>query len=570
MAILTIIAAAWAATTVPTMGALALDRVGDRGARVGFVEYEAENAVTDGEAIGPSRRFTTLAAEASGRRAVRLGKAGQSVRFTLAAPANALTVRYAIPDSSDGAGRDAKLGVYVGAERVGALKLTSRYGWFYGRYPFSNHPSDGLAHHFYDEARLLIGRNLPAGAEVRLVAEAGAAPWTIVDLADFEQVAPPLEPPPGALSIVRFGADPAGRRDSRRAITRTIAEARRRGVAVFVPSGHFRIDGHVLVDRVTIVGAGPWYSVLRGRGAGIYGTRARAVTLKDFAIIGEVRRRVDRQALAGIGGTMGGGSLLSNLWLQHHKVGVWLDGPLDGLTVRGLRIIDNTADGLNLRGGATHVTIEHNFVRNSGDDGLALWSHRGADADVTIRHNSVIAPILANGIAVYGGRDIVVSGNLVADTLTQGGGIHVGQRFSATKLSGRIVIDDNLLVRSGSFDPNWRFGIGALWFYALDRPIDVDIAVGRTEIVDATLPAIQFIGKSIGKVAFDGLRITGAHHVLQLQSEGAASFANVAVEGVAAGIARCSEAFALQLLDNSRSLSDLPALGCAAISVPRP
>ena len=70
-----------------------------RGARVGFTEYEAESGCYMGTEIGPSRAlYTIAAAEASGRRAVRLDRRGQYVEFTLARPANAVTVRYAMPN----------------------------------------------------------------------------------------------------------------------------------------------------------------------------------------------------------------------------------------------------------------------------------------------------------------------------------------------------------------------------------------------------------------------------------------------------------------------------------------
>ena len=71
---------------------------------------------------------------------------------------------------------------------------------------------------------------------------------------------------------------------------------------------------------------------------------------------------------------------------------------------------------------------------------------------------------LANGIAIYGGNNNTVSGNLVVDTgITQGGGIHVGQRFSSTPV-GLTTISNNTMIRDGSLDPNWQFGVGALWF----------------------------------------------------------------------------------------------------------
>ncbi|TFI58979.1 mycodextranase [Sphingomonas parva] len=538
-----------AAETTP-LGTIAALPAAEAPAGLPFVEIEAEDAAFAGRAIGPDRTFTSLAAEASGRRAVLLAGPDDHVEFTLPAPANAVIVRAAIPDGPGGEGRDAALAVHVGEERIGTLAVTSRYGWFYGRYPFTNNPSDGAAHHFYDETRLLLGRTLPAGTQIRLsIDQAAPVPWTVVDLADFELVAPPATAPADALSILAFGADPFGARDSSTALAQAIAQARRRGVPVWIPPGTFRIDRQIIVDRVTIAGAGLWHSVLRGNGVGLYGRKAprgsRRVVLRDFAILGEVKERVDALQRAGVGGSLGEGSELRNLWLQHHKVGVWLDGPLRSLAIRGLRILDNTADGLNLRRGVSDAVVEGNFVRNSGDDGLAAWSHREANHNLAYRDNVVVAPVLANGIAIYGGRDISVTGNVVADSVTQGGGIHLGNRFDAVPLSGTITIADNLIVRGGSFDPNWRFGVGALWLYALDAPIRASIRLRNMRIVDSTLPALQFIGQRIEGVQAENVHITGAAgHALQLQSPGAASFQDVAAVGVrGAGILACGDGF---------------------------
>jgi len=484
---------------------------------------------------------------------VRLDSVGQFVEFTLAKPANAVTLRYAIPDTTDGQGRDASLGVEVNGKRIGSLALTSRYAWFYGKYPFTNRPSDDGAHHMFDEARLRLRRTLPAGTKVRIaVGSQDRAASYVVDLADFELVPPRLARPRGSLSVTDFGADASGRRESSAAFARAIAAARRKGRPLWIGPGAYRIDRHLMVDGVTIVGAGPWYSILRGDGIGLYARAAphgsRAVHLAHFAIVGEVRERDDGAKLAAIGGTLGGSSTIEDLWLQHHKSGVWLDGPSSGVTIRNLRILDNSADGINLRRGVRNARIENVFVRNSGDDGIALWSHRSADANVTVDHNTIVAPILANGIAVYGGRDIRISNNLVADTVTQGGGIHLGNRFDAVPLSGAVRISDNLLVRTGSFDPNWQFGVGALWFYALDRPIAADIRASGNQLLDSSMSAIQFIGKDIRGVRLLRTRIDGASTWLQLQSAGEAS-----VDGVDAialddsAIQRCAGDFRLKL-----------------------
>src|SRR5262245_42571635 len=61
-------------TQAPVVTRAALDPslVAGRGADLGFVEQEAENAATTGTVIGPGRSAYTLPAEASGRRAVTL------------------------------------------------------------------------------------------------------------------------------------------------------------------------------------------------------------------------------------------------------------------------------------------------------------------------------------------------------------------------------------------------------------------------------------------------------------------------------------------------------------------
>ena len=102
------------------------------GARVPFVEYQAEAAATDGTVLGPSRSFGTLAAEASGRKAVRL-QPGRYVEFALREPANAVDVRYSIAD-----GTTAALDVVADGDALAELALSSAYSWFYGGFPFTN------------------------------------------------------------------------------------------------------------------------------------------------------------------------------------------------------------------------------------------------------------------------------------------------------------------------------------------------------------------------------------------------------------------------------------------------
>ncbi|WIX83125.1 discoidin domain-containing protein [Amycolatopsis carbonis] len=534
--------------------------VAGRGATVPFVEQEAENAATNGTVIGPDRSAGSLAGEASGRKAVTLTGQGKYVEFTLSAAANSLDFRYSLPDSAQGTGINGTISVYVNGSHNRDLNLTSRYGWYYGGYPFSNEPGQGKAHHFYDEVRTLFGTSYPAGTKIKLQIDAGDVTPATVDLADFEQVAAPAAKPANAVSVTDFGATTGDTSDDAGAFDAAVAAAKTQGKQVWIPAGSFTLNHHITVDQVTIRGAGPWYSELHGTRAGIFGKGEPAscatptypgnaavpgsstnVGLYDFAIIGDVQARVDCDQSNAIGGALGGGSVVQNLWLQHTKVGLWLDGPFDGLTVRGNRVLDQTADGLNLHQGISNTMVTNNFLRNTGDDGLAMWAEHDADHHNTFSFNTVLLPILANNIAIYGGHDNTVSDNVVADNQDQGGAINVANRFSAVPLSGTTTVTRNTAIRTGVLDSNWQFGVGALWFDGRDSAITGRIDVVDNDLLDNNYEGVQFIDGATTDVHFDGLRITGAGtFAWQLQSKPSGTVKNVVATNVGrAGVYNC-------------------------------
>ncbi|WP_433495971.1 glycosyl hydrolase family 28-related protein [Micromonospora sp. CA-248089] len=580
---------------VVTRAGLGPALVAGRGATVDYVEQEAEHGRTTGTVIGPDRLAYTLAGEASGRRAVRL-LPGQYVELTLPRPTNALTVRYSIPDAPGGGGITAPLRVTVGRAPARTLTLTSQYAWLYNQYPFTNDPGADLLHpdwwitecscvpaattpapviakpfrphHFYDEQRLLLGRTHRAGEVVRLTAPRGtAAAWTVVDLVDAHLVAPPRVVP-RAVNALSFGADPTGRRESADAFDHAIAYARRVDRPLYLPPGTYQVNRHVVVDDVTIAGAGSWYTIVRGReaaldtpapdgsrhtGVGFYGRDAADggssnVHLSGFTIEGDVRERIDTDQVNAIGGALSH-STIDGLYLHHTKVGMWFDGPMTGLRVTNTVIADQIADGLNFHTGVTHSSVTNSVVRNSGDDALAMWSEGTANASNTFAYNTVQSPVLANGIALYGGTDLTVAHNLIADPVREGSAIQVGSRFGAEPFTGRLRITGNTTVRAGTYDLNWNIGLGAIWFYALDRSIDAaDILVSGDAYLDSTYNAIMLVSDwpvkdsvRIDNVRFRDIRVDGTGtSVVSARTAGGASFANVDARHVGAvGVNNC-------------------------------
>jgi hypothetical protein len=225
--------------------------------------------------------------------------------------------------------------------------------------------------------------------------------------------------------------------------------------------------------------------------------------------------------------------------MQHTKCGAWMDGPMNNLTIINSRILDTTADGVNFHKGVTNSVVQNTFLRNTGDDGLAMWAQDIPNVNNKFIHNTIGCVILANNIAIYGGKDIEVSDNLIYDTLTNGGGIHIANRYPGVNgdsaVSGTHTVFRNTLLRAGNSDFNWRFGVGAIWFSWLNEEIHkAKIHVKDCDIIDSSYAAIHYIGGSTYGVTFENVFINGTGtFALQLQAGGEATFKNVKAINVA-------------------------------------
>ncbi|OIJ93117.1 discoidin domain-containing protein [Streptomyces monashensis] len=505
------------------------------GAVLPFTSVEAESATTTGTRIGPDYTQGTLASEASGRQAVRL-TTGQRVEFTVPRASNAVNIAYSVPDGQSGS-----LDVYVnGTKLARTLPVTSAYsyidtGWIPG----------SRTHHFFDDARMLLGQNVQPGDTVAFVA---TGTQVTVDVADFEQVPAAATQPAGSVSVVAKGADPTGAGDSTQAFRDAIAAAQ--GGTVWIPPGDYRITSSLSgVQNVTLQGAGSWYSVVHTSRFIDQSSSAGNVRIKDFAVIGEVTERVDSDPDNFVNGSLGPNSSVSGMWIQHMKCGMWLMGDNDNLVVENNRILDTTADGINLNGTAKGVVVRNNFLRNQGDDALAMWSLHSPDTDSSFENNTISQPNLANGIAIYGGTDLSVKHNLVSDTNALGSGIAISnQKFldPFSPLSGTITVDGNTLVRTGAMNPNWNHPMGALRVDSYDSAIDATVNITDTTINDSPYSAFEFVsgggqGHPVRNVDVTGatVRNTGTV-VVQAEAQGAATFKNVTATQVgAAGVYNC-------------------------------
>jgi len=70
---------------------------------------------------------------------------------------------------------------------------------------------------------------------------------------------------------------------------------------------------------------------------------------------------------------------------------------------------------------------------------MAMWAEGTTTRTNAFDHNTVQTPTLANGIAIYGGRDNTVSSNVVADPI-QGSGHVPATRCQAARRGGYLKV----------------------------------------------------------------------------------------------------------------------------------
>ncbi|HTA89821.1 MAG TPA: hypothetical protein VK745_09610 [Polyangiaceae bacterium] len=493
-----------------------------RGATLTYLEYEAEDSATNGTVLGPSRKTAAsndVAAESSNRKAVQLNATGQYVKVTSMNPANSIVVRLSVPDSADGQGMASTLSVYVNGTFKQKLNVTSRWSWTYGTTisPSSNNPGDGNPHHFYDDARALIGE-FPAGSTVAVQKDADdSASYYVIDLIDLEEVPPPLPQPAGFISAVTdCGATPNTNNDNRAALQTCIDKAKALNRGLYIPQGTFNVfstasaqdTAGLNVDSITIAGAGMWYTTLYGAKADLncYGSNCK---YSDFSVFGDTVLRDDNAPDSNFSGPTGSGSSLTNIWMEHSKTGYWVGPGANGLDIKNCRVRNLFADGVNFYGGTSNSTVEGSHFRNTGDDSMASWSPSGQPSNTNnaFHFNTVQAPWLANCFGIYGGTGTQVEDNICSDTV-QYPGILVSQQFSSTPFGGTTSIQRNTLERDGGFD--YGDGQGALKFYASQGPMS-GFLVKNMQISDSTYSGIQvWGGYAITNLTLDTVAITGS------------------------------------------------------------
>ena len=463
------------------------------GAKLGYTTYEAEqgelkNGVVKNAPSSEAEHAT--AREASGQAYVDL-PTNASVSFIAQADANAVTVRYTVPDGESG-----KVEVKVNNTVIGTLDLSSKSNWQYlDNYAY--HPNDDIKVHdtpaadklarfqFDEVSQLFKDAHINKGDTVTIT-NLDSTPVGI-DLVDLEKAPDAIKQPANSVSITDFGAIANDGSDDYQAFVAAIESAKASKKSVYIPEGQFDFSRPISLyvpDGIKITGAGQWHTKLHflnteaakyddkgyasGGGGITFEPGSKDIDLGNLSMDSNLNSRHDEKAnYKGISGTLGTGSSIHDIKIEHFEAGVWIgdyskNKPLnytDGLTIFNATIRNNFADGVNFAQGTSNSTAINSNIRGNGDDGLATWSshHENTNAHVAennrFLNNTVELGWRAAGIGIFGGKGHEVANNLIKDNANWGG-VRLNTVFKNSHNfdfnDTGISVHDNLLVSNGT------------------------------------------------------------------------------------------------------------------------
>lgn len=462
------------------------------GEKLAYTTYEAEqgelkNGIVENQSSSKEADRAT-AREASGQAYVDL-PTNASVSFIAQADANAATVRYTVPDGESG-----KVEVKVNNTVIGTLDLSSKSNWQYlDNYKY--HPdakvhdtptADRFARFQFDEvSQLFKDAHIKAGDKVTIT-NIDSTPVGI-DLIDLEKAPDAIRQLENSVSITDFGAVANDGSDDYQAFMAAIESAKASKKSVYLPEGQFDFSRPISLyvpDGIKITGAGQWHTKLHflnteaakyddkgyasGGGGITFEPGSKDIDLGNLSMDSNLNSRHDEKAnYKGISGTLGTGSSIHDIKIEHFEAGVWIgdyskNKPLnytDGLTISNATIRNNFADGVNFAQGTSNSTVINSNIRGNGDDGLATWSshHENTNAHVAennrFLNNTVELGWRAAGIGIFGGKGHEVANNLIKDNANWGG-VRLNTVFKNSHNfdfnDTGISVHDNLLVNNGT------------------------------------------------------------------------------------------------------------------------
>ncbi len=401
-----------------------------------YLRYEAEpdKCITNGVFLEPSYVQTEIQSEASNQQAVQLIEKGSCLQWTNTEAANGLTIRFSLPDGSEGQGIEGNLALYVNDVFVQNITLNSYWAWQYFLENMSNSYPDNIPSNNkfprmrFDEMHWKLADKIPANAVFKLVkVDENDVAYTI-DFVELENV-PDLVTFESILdeNKVAYSADKGELNYF------ILANA---GKTIYIPEGKYDVKKRIVVssNNTKIIGAGMWYTEIYFTASsddrGTYNQRGIEASGNNITIDGLYLNTVNNkryydnnnayQVGKGLMGSFGKGSVVKNVWIEHFECGGWIEGS-DELIISDCRFRNNYADGMNFSYGSKNSIVERCSFRNNGDDDMASWSRSGRLCENNVyRYCTAENNWRASSLGFFGGKQNKAYNCVIIDPMEAG------------------------------------------------------------------------------------------------------------------------------------------------------
>lgn len=286
-----------------------------------------------------------------------------------------------------------------------------------------------------------------------------------------------------SLSIVDFGADPAGVSDSTASIEAAARRAKALGKALYIPDGTFVHKGTDTFDSIVVFGTGTIKSIdttLPNPSHALILTGDNVEMRGVTVTTSWVGRRQQNDTSAAILVWKANRYKISDVKIiGSASVGIMqLTGAAAGQII-GNNIEGTLADGIHSTSSANNIVISGNILKNTGDDSIAVVGYlsgnqpsnflitgnksydshtRGITCigckQVVIEGNTVERPAVAcinvsaeSSYSTYGVTDVVVKGNQLVDCNTNKSSVNAGifsGGYKSHVVSGLKVLENHI------------------------------------------------------------------------------------------------------------------------------
>ncbi|MFO7668304.1 MAG: glycosyl hydrolase family 28-related protein [Bacteroidales bacterium] len=401
-----------------------------------YLRYEAEpgKCETNGTFLEPASDQREIQSEASNQSAVQLIGKGSYVQWINDKTADGLTIRFSLPDDSEGKGTKGNLILFIDGDSVQPVTLNSYWAWQYilrsgSKYP-DNTPdvNTKFPRMRFDEIHLKLSGKIPANATFRLSkADDNDVAYTI-DFIELEEIpqAVTFESITDENKILYMPDD--GK-------LQYFVE-QNKGKTIFLPEGKYEMDSRLYIsgDGTKIIGAGMWhteiYFTASSDDRSTYNKRGIETSGSNIVLEGLYLNTINNkryyntdpvyQVGKGLMGSFGSNSSVQNLWIEHFECGGWIEGA-DHLNMKHCRFRNNYADGMNLAYGCKNTVVEHCSFRNNGDDDMASWSRADGMCEKNIYcYSTSENNWRASGLGFFGGKQNRAYNIVIMDPMEAG------------------------------------------------------------------------------------------------------------------------------------------------------